>query len=486
MVRTGIYFFTSLAFLLTTSPGAVAAPVPLTPKDVAELVLKQSYKAQETNLTAQQARLAWATIEKNYDFQLSVESGYQDSKFESTSNSYLLQDKQFVTTTSLKKPFFSGTSLTLEYNRTSDQPDYSSSATSTTSSYTKDIFALSVEQSLLKNFLGLANRAELRSAEATLKATEITRVSDLQKLVLEAIRSYWAAYVAQETFQESLNSRERYQKLVSTVKRKTGYGYASPGESAQAEAELEVREQNVKRESRTYLGAMDSLATLLKLPAGSEVQFKVSESIPTPPNLSSVEVEKLRPVVSSQLKLKAAEENLTASKSNSLPDLSLVGKYSTQGLEETAPDAYNEMVAGTRPQYYVGVKLSYNFGSGYTDEDQLNKRVSRDLADAQLQRQRLELKDQELDLQRKIQSTYAIAVSAKNQKALREKAAQELQKTYTQGRTDISTLIEALNKYFDAEVALTRAIGDYHISLNEWAAFRDELIPDRKNNESKN
>jgi hypothetical protein len=35
-----------------------------------------------------------------------------------------------------------------------------------------------------------------------------------------------------------------------------------------------------------------------------------------------------------------------------------------------------------------------------------------------------------------------------------------------------------MNAFFDSEVQYVRAVGDYSIALNEWAALRDELIPD--------
>ena len=75
-------------------------------------------------------------------------------------------------------------------------------------------------------------------------------------------------------------------------------------------------------------------------------------------------------------------------------------------------------------------------------------------------------------------ATYAIAQSSMKQKDFFDKAVQELNRTYTQGRTDIKTLIDLMNSYFASEVQLSRAIGDYQIALNELAASRDELIAD--------
>ncbi len=58
----------------------------------------------------------------------------------------------------------------------------------------------------------------------------------------------------------------------------------------------------------------------------------------------------------------------------------------------------------------------------------------------------------------------------------REKALNQLQKSFNLGRVDINLLIDAMNKFFSAKVQHTRAVGDYFITLNEWAALNDELV----------
>lgn len=468
-------FRLTIAFSLLPS-NTLAATLNLSPKDVAELIMKQSFLAQEINYQSQLSRLNKELVESTYQFTLAFETGYQDSKFESASNSFLLRNETYTTQFSLLKQFSTGTLTTLTYTRESDKPEYSLGATTPAQNSTIDTVGLVLTQNLLNNFFGVADRADLRSARQTYRAAQLSRVTQLQDLVLSAVRSYWATYVSQETFQEALNSRNRYQKLVEQIKKKTGYGYSSPGELAQAQAELEVRDQNVVKSSANYLAALDSLKTLLRLPANTEIRFDVNEEIPEPPKVTTTDLQGLRSSKVSQLRLEAAENALKSASSRSYPELNFVGKVYQQGLDENAGDAYSEMASGAHPQYYVGVQVKYNFGTGYKDELELNRRAAKNLAESQNERTRLELKDLENNLQRRLQSYFTVANSAKAQLGFREKAAQDLSRSYTQGRTDISVLINALNSYFDSEVQFIRALGDYQTALNEWAAFRDELI----------
>ncbi|GIL18695.1 MAG: hypothetical protein BroJett040_24460 [Oligoflexia bacterium] len=471
-----LFLLLVITSLVTPAKGA---KISLSQKSVAERILQESIKTEEINLTAQLAHLALVQSQSAYDFSAALESGYEVSKLENFTGTANPKDTTYKTSLTLKKPFFTGTTLGVEYTLTTINSEFSTLSTTTLpNSQTQNLVGLTLEQSLWKNSFGIVDRANLRAAENTEKSTHLTRVTDQQNLVLEGIKLFWKAYVAQETLQEAINSRERYEKLVETVKKKTNYGYANPGELAQVQAELETRIQNVKAESVNYLAVLDQLSTLLNLEKGSEIEFQVPNEIPPLPQLNDIQVNELRPLKTSQLKVAASEDYLTASRSKSYPDVSLIGKLYQGGIDEKASESYNEMISGAHPKYYIGVKLSYSFGSGIQNEDYVNKKIQRDLDQAKASRLLLEIQDSLEHSKRKVQMTYAVAMSSKKQLEFRDKAAQELQRAYNQGRSDISLLIDSLNKFFGAQIQYSKNVGDYQIALNEWAALRDELITD--------
>lgn len=475
----------------TPTPNPAPVPVPekatgksvtLTQKDVAELVLKQGFRTKEVNLASQQLRLPYVQALAGYDWNFLAESG-----FEYDNSAYLMSNltanqnlkyERYRTTATLQKPFTTGTLLGLELSRLSQKTDYGTTVNVPPAQQTLDIAGITLEQALFGNFLGAADRGTVNAAEYAYKASQIVRTNDLENVVLEAIRQFWTAYVAQENFKEATASRDRYKQLVDSVKRKTGLGYSAPGELSQVQAEYEGREQTVKTASRDYLLSTESLLTLLNIEPGTEIQFSVPQEIPAVPRLAPKKVEDLRAIRSQRLKVDAAKEALSASKSKSYPTLNLVGKAYTSGADETADGSYSELSSGSRPKYYIGVKLAYKFGSDVLGEDILNKKLTSELEETRLQRQLLESEDSEVQALRNVETSYSVAQSTSRQKVFREKAANELTRSFNQGRTDIAILIEALNKFFNSEVAYSQAVGNYAIALNEWAAIRDELIPD--------
>jgi outer membrane protein TolC len=459
---------------------AAEAPLILTQKKVAELVLKQSLKAEEINVSVEQSRIDLVEAQSAYDFSLSAETGYQLSKYQNILGTQNIKDESYLTSVELRKPFSTGTAVAFSFSRTSLRPEFSASATTTYPNTTTDILGLTVEQSLWRNYFGSESRAKLSAVEKTHAAKLIGRLDQQQDLVLEGIALFWKTYVAQENFKESVNSRERYAKLVQAVRKKSGFGYTAAGELAQTQAELEQREQNVKRNSVAYLQSLDQLLTLLNLPTATEVKFEVTEAIPALPKTAEVQIENLRKLKAARLSRDAAKDLELAANSATGADLSLVGKMYSQGLEDTAQGAWGEALGGKYPQYYVGMKLEYQFGSGLQSETKLNRSLQSQLAENKLRQTNSELKDKGSHLVRQMQAAYAIALSSRTQKELREKAAQELNRSYNQGRTDISRLIEALNAYFVSEIAYSSAVGEYQLALNQWSAFNELLVTESK------
>jgi len=493
MVRFGFFLFVTLlplvAALSQAQPSQTKRPAPekpktiLTQKRVAELILQQAPKTQEVDLKYQVLQIEPVRVLSNFDWKLTVETGNEVDKTESISTVTVnaADVQRYKTVLGLTKILSTGTLLSVDASRTSNRvnPDTFTVVNGVTMNpSTYDSWSLGLEQSLWGNFFGQADRARLRASEKSFEAQTLLRRDELQTVVLDGLRLFWNTYVAQESFQEAMQSRDRYEKLVVAVKKKSSVGYSSPGELLQVMAEYETRLQTVKTASTDYLQRLDELMTFLNLSPEQEIAFYVPKDFPAVPQLKSINTEDLRALRSQKLKLESAEDSMTEYRSLSRPRLSLIGKYTATGLEEKSSDSFQELNSGNRAKTYVGLKFVYNFGSNTPEEELLNRKLNRDLEQVRLSTKRSELQNTLTNAERKVEAHFMIAQSAQKQKELREKAVQELNRSFNQGRTDISVLIEAMNKFFTSEVAAIKAIGDYYIALNEWAAQRDELIPE--------
>jgi outer membrane protein TolC len=481
-----ISFFLSLAagplaLAQTQSKDLVCKPsVSLSQKDVAELVLKQGRKTKETNFTYQEYRLALAQTLAAYQWDFLATSGYLFDKSVSFATSVYDKQETLVTDLMLSKNFTTGTNVSVEYKRSSFKgaPNTAGTLAGARSLMTQDLLGLNVEQNIWADFFGNADRAEVDAANLTYKARSLLRTNELENVVLDTIRQFWTTYVAEQNFKEAITSRDRSKKLVDAVRKKSGFGYANPGELAQAQADYEGRVQDVKNASMNYLQLLDNLNTTLSLPEGCEIKFVISEVVPPVPQMPEKSVDDLRLIRSQKLSRDAANRAFDAAVSRDAPTFKLVGKYYSYGLEQDADAAYSDVMSGSRPQYYAGIKFEYPFGADFLEETRLNRKYAKDLEDVRLSRISQESQDSLMQAQRKVQTTYSAVLSSTEQRKFREKALQELNRSFGQGRTDISIYIDAMNKFSASEIQYSQAIGNYQTSLNEWAAARDELIPE--------
>lgn len=474
----------SLALLLVLNQSIAAEKINLTQKIMADMIMQKSYKVIEADLKYEQNRLAPFQTLSNYDWKWSLESGYEIDKTESLSLIGDYRFERYKTSATLSKSLITGTTLAFDASRISQKKDGDSFTTTTTAAqagsnqYTLDSWGVSIEQSLWGNAFGKADRLKIRSAENLYKSQIITRSDELQNIVLEGLRLYWNAYVAQENLQEAINSRDRYQKLVASIQKKNSLGYTSPGELNQVLAESESREQNVKNSAQDFLKQSENLVTLLNLPAKTEISFEIPKSLPQLPAFEVKDAKLTRAIKSQQLKVEIAKDQVAEVDSKNSMTVNLVGKLAATGLDETSTDSFNELTRGKNPKAYVGIKLAHSFGSDVQKEEYLNKKAAAEMESAKLSRLVLEFQDKLSQAYRKAQVSLQLVDSIKKQKDYREKALNELNRSYAQGRTDIRNLIDAMNSYFSMEVSYSRAVGDYFIAINEYLALRDELIKD--------
>lgn len=467
----------AFALIMIGSLAAHAQTIQLTQKDVAEKILKVSRAAQLENIKTDLQRYNYIKARAAFDFDFDLSHGYQESKFENFSGTANPRDTSLLTVLKITKPFVTGTVLGVEFNRTQQRSLYAANNTNPPpSEQTQSVLGFGIRQNLWNNFFGDGNRAALESAESLYKASQVERSYNLQNLVLKGVKDFWNTYIAQENFKEAVTARTRYERLVSSVRRKSGYGYTNPGELPQILAEFESTKQNVKSTSTAYLAALDSLINLLGLPRGAEIKLVVEEQIPELPDFAALNVENLRVVRAAELKRKSFNENYTAAESATRPDLSLVANYYGSGIEENADKSTSEMLGRDHNKYYVGLNFRHKFGSDEAQERLLNARLQKEQQSLQYTQTVEDTKDKVTGLERTLRSQFAAVASAREQRDQSAKAAAELNNGYSKGRTTINDLITSLNKSSTAQINYYQAISNYFISINEWAALQDKLV----------
>lgn len=469
-----------LAIVLAAS--GAHAKTQLSPQMVVDQVLERGLQIKKAEFEAQRSYFELEKALGVYDFNLKTSGSYFYDRSQSSLTDTTDLDRKFLFNTTVEKTFITGTQVALSYDNTSTNNRYSAFATNTTfPQQSIDMVGLALRQPIMRNFFGFSDRLKVEIAEQSVLRASEEREEEIEKILLEAMRSFWDAYVAQRQLQESTAARDKYETLVKNVRRKSGFNLSTPGELPRVEAEFNAAESRVKSASAAYLNAVDGLYTLIRNPSAPEdVEFVVSESLPDVPRLTPKPLGDLRPYRIQRNKVENAERSKSVAVNSVWPRLDIVAKAFSTGVEESRDRAVSEMVGGNYPGYYVGFEFETPFDSAVHRGTVADARV----VVAQEQNEMLYVEERLRDTlrfaERDVTAKYTLAQNAIDSVEKRSRVVRELENAYRQGRQPLVELIRAYNEFFTAQQERARAIGDYHISLNALAAERDELVNNRR------
>ncbi len=468
------------ALFLASGGVAFGAPLKVSPQMVVNQILSEGRDAKVAALQVDKARAGISTAKTVYDWKLGGSWNFEDNRAVTLSGLSNLEDKTTIWKSSLSKKLPTGTTVGLGFNRTRQESVFrSSSSSSRAPNVYLDEGVLSLSQDISGNFFGVVDRRSVAVAEHNARKADLDKHEALEALVLQSIQLFWQTHVAKEQLRESMKAREKYRELVREVERKAALGSVNPGDLPRARAELSGQENLVKNASVVLLQQTEKLLTLLNLADASreDVEFVTGDVIlPPMPSLGLRPVEELRKLRSSLISLDNAETEMQVAKLSGLPTVKLSGSMSYTGLESTTSASFANMTSGINPKYSYGLSVDVPIFSNQVEANVGLKSASFSEAELILARTRDELRDEQQNVLEKLKSARAVAENSIEALKNWEAAIRAEERSYRQGRLDFSQLIVDYNAYFRAESAKTKAIGDYHIALNEFAAANDKLV----------
>lgn len=457
------------------------AEIRVNPQFVVDRILSESRQAKAIDLEEQKTEVTYYNTYAPYDWIATGSASYEKDKSYSLSGSSNIEDRTAIWSVGMTKRVPTGTTVGVSYSRTLQNSTYryTPSSTALRGSYAVyDVGSLTITQDLLGNFFGIAERKLLRSADQLLESASLSKKESQELLVLDALKLFWDTYVSKESLREAMSQRDKYENLVKEVENKSRLGFVNPGDLPKARASLGAQTRNVKLSSYNYLFNLDKLVTTMRLPdTDKDLKFEVKEEIPPMPAMVMPKIGELRAVVVKETLYDNAVLNKRATDiATDWPDLKLVAKAGSTGLEATSNRAFESMTASDHPVYSLALNMTYRFFSDKNHADKINANVAFEETFNNLLKQREEDRRNISSWMEYVRATYAAAQSAVEEMAQWEKAVREQEKSYRQGRLDFSQLIQDYDSYYRARATRIRAIGDYQIALHSYAAAIDTLV----------
>lgn len=419
-----------------------------------------------------QNQISDAQTQSQFEWQLGVSSGYETNQNQSYSSTTLVtaDTNRYLSDLSLSKAFATGTDLTFTYSQAAISFNTISAKTNLSA------LGLQLKQSLWSNFFGAAQRSQLSSAKESIRLQQLTLIEQGESELLSVLGLYSKALSNQQSFNESEKVFKRYEELARSVLRKQKYGNASPGESSQIQAELEAQRENLNLQRLNLNSSLNDLKAALNLktlPTPLQALNRPDEiSLPQKAQTSEV----YRPLQIQQLKKNISQMSYDQSLSENRPDLDLILQHNSASADESQGTATNNVVRGFYPKRYIGLQFSYSFGSDTRSQKILQKKLSLQSETLLEQNARLQFEADQKNIQEKVETLKSNFTTLKNQLKFRQQAADELQRSYNQGRTDVSVLIQALNKASQNQIELYKAQSNLIVALYSNLSQHDQLL----------
>ncbi|HLE10366.1 MAG: hypothetical protein A2504_04285 [Bdellovibrionales bacterium RIFOXYD12_FULL_39_22] len=451
--------------------------VELSPQVVVDRILQKDPKAHLILYKFEKEKIAEYQVKSKFDFGLAIKSNYEFDRADSITGQGNVEDDTLKNSLALNKKIKTGTNFVVEYEQIAQKSILGSySVAGQNSAANQNLFKFKLEQDLLSNYFGASDRANIEITAKKILIAELARDEEFEKLVLDGLRMFWSSYVAKAAFKEALATLDKYKNLVEFVQKKARLNFTTPGELAQVEAEYALQEQKVKTTSLGYLQTIDQLLSTLDLKTEEDVDFVIGEILPAVPTVGKIEITHLREMQVVSERLAIANMDLAKSIPDGLPVLTLSAGGFFSGVDSDSGKALSEMASGNRPNYYVGINFQTVINSQMLKGEKLNRQIAVWQNQKQKEEQERSLINQGKHLARLIEINYQLAQSTIKMVELRERSLKEQDVGFKQGRLDLNNLIRAYNDFFQAQLLRIKSIGEYHMALNELAAFEDKLV----------
>lgn len=301
------------------------------------------------------------------DVVLDAEISLNKNKNElSPSLSFLPQDTDTTSyTVGATKYFSTGTGVRAEIKTTNT--DYSSS------DYWESTGTLSVEQDILKNYLGSSSRRAISAGELEASASRFALEDEIENWILNLTEIFYNSWFAQRQAEAARETLANNNNLVRITKIKLKRGTAEKPDLYQVEGAQTQAERQLANANQQLTRLWVELVLSLKLPRAwvkiDPIHIPVKLDKPAKAASALCEISKIDQDFENspsykryQHMSKAARLRKLSVSTLHLPDVKLFGALVANGIDNTRSETISETFGSDHPQWTFGIKASYPLG----------------------------------------------------------------------------------------------------------------------------
>ncbi len=339
---------------------------------------------------------------------------------------------------------------------------------------------LGVTQNLLQGFGTSYNLQGVRTAQRTLKTTELAAEATRQQVLADTANAYWSLYQAHKLTTIAEQALEVAREEERIVNAKVEAGDLAPVERTRVAATIVQARSTLLEARNNEAAAAEALQLMIGAPPDGAVTAVTAPAEPKPIDLDTSAIMAETLANNPDLRaLRVAEEgaelDLRDARHARLPELSAIASGRLRGNETTLGASYNELFSGKLRDWYVGTELSVPLGNRSDRGSFAQAQAS--LAQARLDREAFERTLTQLvytQVRNVEQASLRLELAQANL-ALAEQTLDAERALQDAGRALQKDVLEAIRAVDDARVAVEQARSNHALAVVELMRLRGAL-----------
>jgi len=483
-IRKTLYFLILLSFLQFILNCPLFAKdkrkIELTLEKVSQLALINNLDIQITKYDAYiKCNNIYDAI-SIFDSILNASISYEDDQLQRTSTLGATKSKTTDYGIDLSKKTRTGTTIGVGFDHTRGWSDsaYSASNPSHESQAT-----VSVKQEVGKNFFGLIDRTDVKVTKLDIENSGYTSLDKIESYLADAQKAYWNVILSREKVEIREEMLDRALSLYKIYKQKVKMGLAENPDLYAAEANMNIRKNQLLISQNNLRMAENDLLLKLNLEDRDEIEIVIDEEMSVAQTQEQLFLESLRMAIDNRRDYKKAindveakKLNLVMKENNLWPEIDLEASFVRNGVAQQFKDAARGITASDNPKYYFGINFKYPLENSEAKGQFKSAEFDKAKALVLLKKKEREVVVEVHDSVGTVNTTLENARNNYTIVQLQEAKLKEEEKRFKLGRSDSDTLIRYHDDLLIAKISLVDSLYEYYSDFIDLRVKENSLL----------
>ncbi|MFC1709556.1 TolC family protein [Candidatus Omnitrophota bacterium] len=447
---------------------------------VSELALQNNLDIQLAKFDAHIKRNDLYGAISIFDTILNLGISYEDDQRQTASTLAGSQSKTTSYEFGLEKKFPTGTTVGIGLDHTRN---WSNSSFVSMNPYHDSQASISLTQEVGKNFFGLIDRNDIKITKLDIENSDYTSLDKIEDNLAQTQKAYWKVIYSRQNVASTEDMLDRAISLHKIYIQKTKTGLAESPDLYAAEANKNIRENELLLSQNNLRLAENDLLLKLNLSEREDIEIIIDEIMSIdkaqPQNFIeclTIAIERRRDYKQAFNEIESQRLNLVTKKNSLWPEIDLEASFVRNGVASRYSDALERITDTDNPKYYYGITISLplenNEAKGEYESAQLEKAKALVLLKKKEREIVVEIKDAVSTANTTLERVRNNLATVKLQGAKLD--AEE--KHFRLGRSDSDTLVRFQDDLLQARISLSLSLYKFYSDLVDLRLKENSLL----------